>query len=225
MCFVKTLQQEVHPDPSRVNLLRGIELRSSLTFVEIMDITNSPYSNENWSKLSYFVSKGSFRPYSNDDLGRIIERKIANGDWLIEDTSVNGLFYETYLRMPTVCDWTRQFLFFTPDDFVGSIGIYALNLSTDISEHMALKQIANVAQYQIVSNSPFNRFMVAIQKENHWEFVYGEILPMITPKNYTKSRRVKISLFKEPSKFFNELLRGGMVKNIPHDEYVISVRI
>lgn len=225
MFFVNHAEPHRNPDSSRIHLLTDISYEKSLTFEEIMDITNSLYSNENWSKLSYFVTRGSLRPYDNEHIGRIAERNIAKGDWIVDEKSVNCLFYETYLRMPTVCDWTSHFLFFTLDNFLGSMGIYALNLSTDISEHMAVKQIANVAQYQIVSNSPFNRFMVAIQKENHWEFAYGEILPMITPKNYTKSKRVKIFLFKEPSKFLYELLSGGMVKNIPHDEYVISVRI
>lgn len=225
MSFVNSVESYRQPNSSRVHLLTGIELEKSLMFDEIMDITNSPYSNENWSRLSYFVTKGSLRPYENEQIGRIAERNIAKGDWIIDGKSVNCLFYETYLRMPTVCDWTRHFLFFTPDDFVGSIGIYALNLSTNISEHMALKQIANVAHHLTVSNSPFNRCMIAIQRESHWELAFGEILPTVVPKNYIKSRKVKISLFKEPSIFFHELLSGGMAKNILHDEYEVSVRI
>lgn len=225
MVFVNTFQADSPPEPRRIHLLKDIELQSSLTFDEIMDITNSPYSNEHWSKLSYFVSKGSLRPYYYENLGRIVDRNIAKGDWVIDETSVNCLFYETYLRQPRVSDWTRQFLFFTPDNFLGSLAIYALNLSMGVSDNMALKQIANAAQHQLVSNSPFNRFMVAIQKENTWELAFGEILPMVVPKKYTKARKVKISLFKEPSQFFHELLSGGKVSNIHHEEYEIKVRI
>ncbi|MFG6497281.1 hypothetical protein P8610_18100 [Fictibacillus sp. UD] len=190
-----------------------------------MDITNSPYSNKGWCQLSYFVTKESLRPYYNEHIGRIADRKIANGEWLIDKTSDNCLFYETYLRMPSVCDWTRQFLFFSPDEFLGSLGVYAIKLSSDISENMALRWIAKVAQYQLVSDSPFNRFMVAIQKEKYWEFAFGEVLPLIGPKSLIKARRIKISLFKEPSKFFYELLSGGKAYNILHDEYEISVRL
>jgi hypothetical protein len=225
MFFVNTVEPNTPLDPSRIHLLRDINFQSPLTFDEIMNITNSPYSNENWSKLSYFVTKNSLRPYFDEHMGRIAERKIVTGEWIIDETSVNCLFYETYLRMPTVCDWTRQFIFFTTDNFLGSLGIYAINLSIDLSEDMALKQIANVAQHQLVSNSPFNRFMVAIQKGSSWELAFGEILPTVAPKKYTKARKVKISLFKEPSKFLHELLRGGKVNNILHEEYEFSVRI
>ncbi|UGB29965.1 hypothetical protein [Metabacillus sp. B2-18] len=225
MFFVNTVEPDNTPNPSRIHLLRGIELQNPLTFDEITDITNTPYSNENWSKLAYFVTKSSLRPFYHENLGRIVEQHIARGDWIINDMSVNCLFYETYFRMPSVCDWTRQFLFFTTDDFLGSLGIYALNLSTDASEYMALRQIAKVAQNQLVSNSPFNRFMVAIQRQNYWGFAFGEILPTMTPRMYTNARRVKISLFKEPSKFFYELLSGGMVNNILHEEYEIRIRI
>lgn len=225
MFFVNTLQPDILPDPRRIHLLSDIEFQSSLDYNEIIDITNSPYSDENWAKLSYFVTKSSLRPYFSEHIGRIADRKIANGEWLIDKTSVNCLLNETYLRMPAVCDWTRQFLFFKSDNFVGSLGIYALNLSMGASNLMALRQIANISQFELVSNSPFNRFMVAIQKENCWELAFGEILPLNTPKTYTKARRVKISLFKEPSKFFFELLCGGKVTNILYDEYRISVRM
>lgn len=225
MSFVNSVEPYGKPDSSRVHLLTGLELEDSLTFEKIMDLTNSPYSNENWSKLSYFVTKSSLRPYDNEHIGRIADRKIAKGDWIIDEMSVNCLFNETYLRMPTVCDWTRHFLFFTLDDFLGSMGIYAMNLSTNVTMLMAVRQLTNIAQYHLISNSPFNRFMIAIQRESHWELAFVEVLPTVVPDKYINSRKVRISLFKEPSKFFYELLSGGKAKNILHDEYELRVKI
>lgn len=225
MPFVNSVEPYRKPDSNRVRLLTGLELEKPLMFDEIMGITNSPYSNENWSRLAYHVSRHSIRPYYNEHIGRIADRNIAEGEWIIDATSVNCLFYKTSLRMPSVCDWTRQFLFFTSDNFLGSLEIYALQLSTDTSEHMALRQIAKVAQYQLVSNSPFHRFMIAIQKENNWELAFGYILPTMIPSNYIRSRKVKISLFTEPSTFFHELLNGGKANNTLHDEYELRVEI
>lgn len=224
MFFANTIKPDTLLEPRRCSLLRGIDFQKELTFEEIRDIANSPYSNENWSKLSYFVCKSSIRPYHNDDLGKIVERNITNRDWMIDEMSVNCLLYETSLRMPTVCDWTRHFSFFTSDNFIGSIGIYALQLSTNTSEHLAIKQIANIAQYQLNTNSPFNRFLVAIQKEDNWEIAFGDILAAVTPRKYVKARKVKITLCKEPSKFFNEFLGGGRINNIIHEEFEIRVR-
>jgi hypothetical protein len=225
MFFVDSKQRYMSPESSRVHLIRDINLLNPMTYDEIMDITKSPYSNESWSKLAYNVSKSSFRPYYNEDLGKIADRNIAKGNWLIDETSVNCLFYETYLRMPSVCDWTRHFMYFTEDNFLGSLGIYALQLETDVSENMALRHVANIAQYQLVSKSPFNRFMVAIHRDkSQWELAYGYIVEEHTPLWMCKSRRVRISWFKEPSKFFKELLSGGIVNNIHYEEYEVSVR-
>lgn len=223
--FLNSVEPYRQPETSRIHLLNGVNLQSSLSFDEIMDITNSPYTDESWIRLAYFVSKGQLRRYRNDDIGRIVDRNITRGNWKINGMPVNCIVNETYLRMPSVCDWTRHFLFFMPDDFLGSLEVFSLQLSNDLSEFMALNQIAKLAQYQLVSNSPFNRFIVAIQKENNWEIAFGEIPSVITPKSYTKTRRVKITLFKEPNKLFQELLIGNKTNNLLYDRYEFRVRV
>jgi hypothetical protein len=66
---------------------------------------------------------------------------------------------------------------------------------------------------------------VAIQKEKRWELAFGEILPTMVPRMYIESRKVRISIFNDPSQFFHELLRGGEAYNISHNEYEVDVRI
>jgi hypothetical protein len=225
MFIVNSLQPNISIDPNRIKLLRNATLQSSLTFDEIMDITKSPYTDETWVQLVYFLSKHKLRPYYNNVIGKIADQKIANGDWIIDEMSVNCLLFETYLRMPSVCDWTRHFLYFNSSSFLGLFDVYSLNLSTDVSEHMALKQISHISQHQLQNNSPFQRFMVAIQKIDRWELALGEILPINVPIKFVKSRRVRITVFNDPSRFFHELLRRGKANNIPHKEYEIAVRI
>lgn len=226
MFFVNTNDQNIPPKLDRCTLLKDIDYEKELNFEEIMEITNSSYSDNNWSRLAHFMGKKSYRSYQDNQMNKIIKTMFSNSDILANQAHVNCLFYNTYLRIPSVCDWTRHFSFFISDYFIGSLDIYAMQLSMDASDYFAVRQIANIAQNQINTNRPFLRFMVAIVKEDKWELAFCFIeKEKNLPKHFIKARKIKIQWFKKPAKFFDEILRGGNVFNIPNEEFIVKVRV
>ncbi len=209
---------------SQVHFL-GSELEP-LSFNKMLEITSQSYTDKEWCKLAYSVSKSGLQSYTNEQMTKIVNHKKSDGSWNFNDKVVNCLFYETSLRHPGVSAWTKEFKFFTGlgSRFLGAVGVNTIHLEADVSEGMMLRRVGDLVQYTLLSESPFNRLLIALHKPNcdDWELVYAEAI--INPY-VNRSRPVNISYFSRPSEFFKALLSGEKLNSVEHKRYEVRVRV
>ncbi|MDU5141848.1 MAG: hypothetical protein E6230_06685 [Paenibacillus dendritiformis] len=214
-----------------------------MTFGEMSELAAAPFRDDNWVRLAYSVSSTVFRPYFDQGFAGIMKRKstVSENGYSFSNvfntvSAVNCLYFDTSYRSPGTCDWSREFKFFSGEQFLGGIGVYAISLTNNcawLSKQVALTSIARYyIQSREVSNNqsdrkngnifdrqsgdPFNRMLIAVIKPDQWEIAFVQIRKMGPPVSKVRSCEVIATIF-NPNDFIKVLQNG--LESIAQEEH------
>ncbi|CAM3469562.1 MULTISPECIES: hypothetical protein [Paenibacillus] len=223
--YLKAIPPYKLPTDTSVHFLKtNLE---QMTFDEMSELAAALYRDENWVKLAYSVSITAFRPYIDESFAEIVERKSAVSQFDYSDcnivspvSAINCLYFDTSYRSPGICDCSREFKFFSGEHFLGGIGVYAINLSSDSTSGDKLRSITSIARYCLQSGNPFNRLLIAVVKQDKWELAFAQVKLLLPPVAKTRSCKVTTTLFHDPVDFFRAILSGMKLENIEHEQHI-----
>lgn len=221
--FLNTVEPYTPPMDNQVQLL--VENLNLLEYDELIDLSKMPYTDDNWSKIAFSVSKSILCSYEDEDFSAIVKKKISKGHWSFNNEVINCLIYNTSIRQPGAFDFSHGFKYIAENSFIGGTGIYTIYIQDpNISNNMLLRQIANLTQYHVLSGNPFNRLLIALSRPNtaSWEVVFVE---SVYNQYVQNSRLIKILWFKNPSDFFKSILSGQQVGNVEREQFEARIRV
>ncbi len=223
MFFINNYPNYKLPSSSQVKF--NYPYLKNLSFEEILELCKQPYSDENWINLAYSVSYPALQEYSYEYFERIVNNHYNIGNIVLSDKEVQSIGYNTPIRFPTYYE-THEFRYYNSTSFIGAVGVFSINIKNEISDNVKLHCMGKLAQYSFFHNI-YSRMLIAISYPDNdkWDLAYTEVLASEQKFYPPRSRKVKITLFKNNIDFFRAIYSSSRVNEIEHEEYIITIRV
>lgn len=216
------------PDDSDIQFL-NVELKL-LKNTEALDIANSKYTDENWSRLIFSLFYNKFKVYKDDNLMNIVNKKQFNGLEEIEDTAYKCLFFNTSLRYPTIYEFIKEFRYYSNCSFFNSISIFSVEIMEDMSFDFKLNALIQILfKNRVLSSNGDDKFIAAIYRDDNskWEIAIGyKYIRYATAKDGTKLFACSSYLaveFIDSSQLSMMIDKALNIEEIKHEKYFVKL--